>query len=248
MIALGRLFTIKCPPMNSKTLVIIPTYNEIENIESLIGAIHARLPGASILVVDDNSPDGTGGLVERLSEKDERVRLLRRPGKLGLGTAYIAGFKYALEHGFEYIFEMDADFSHDPAYLPDFLEAAREADLVIGSRYVEGGGVENWPLFRKIISMGGSLYSRIILSLPYRDLTGGFKCFRRKVLETLPLDEVRSEGYSFQIEMTYRASKKGFKIREIPIVFKDREGGKSKMSWTIFFEAFYRVWQIRFMV
>ncbi|MGK7344812.1 MAG: polyprenol monophosphomannose synthase [Candidatus Nitrospinota bacterium M3_3B_026] len=234
--------------MNSQTLVIIPTYNEIENIERLIGAIHDRLPEASVLVVDDNSPDGTGGLVERLSEKDERVRLLRRPGKLGLGTAYIAGFKHALEHGFEYIFEMDADFSHDPAYLPDFLEAAREADLVIGSRYVEGGGVENWPFFRKIISMGGSLYSRIILSLPYRDLTGGFKCFRRRILESLPLDEVRSEGYSFQIEMTYRASKKGFKIKEIPIVFKDREGGKSKMSWTIFFEAFYRVWQIRFMI
>lgn len=234
--------------MNSKTLIIIPTYNEIENIENLVSAIYGQVPEASILVVDDNSPDGTAALVEKLQKNDPRIHLIKRPGKMGLGTAYIAGFKYALERDFEYIFEMDADFSHDPVYLPRFLEAAKDFDLVLGSRYVPGGGVENWPWRRKMISIGGSLYSRMILGVPYKDLTGGFKCFRRGTLEALPLDEVHSEGYSFQIEMTYRAHKKGFTIREIPIIFKDRKGGKSKMSWAIFFEAFYRVWQIRFTV
>ena len=229
-------------------MIIIPTYNEIDNIESLLAAIHRQVPGANVLVVDDNSPDGTGDLVQRLMESDPRLHLLRRSGKLGLGTAYIAGFKYALERDFEYIFEMDADFSHDPAYLPDFLEAVKEADVVLGSRYVDGGGVENWPFIRKLISVGGSLYSRAILSVPYKDLTGGFKCFRRSALEALPLDEVHSEGYSFQIEMTYRVHRKGLKIVEIPIIFRDRKGGASKMSWGIFFEAFYRVWQIRLTV
>lgn len=231
--------------MDSQSLIIIPTYNEITNIEKLIGQIHGYLPKASILVVDDNSPDGTGDAVERLKSNDSRIDLIRRPGKLGLGTAYIAGFKYALEKEYKYIFEMDGDFSHNPLYLPDFLNAIGESDLVIGSRYIPGGGVENWSVFRKMLSIGGSLYSRVILSLPYSDLTGGFKCFRRETLEAIPLDEVFSEGYSFQIEMTYRVSKKGMRIKEIPIVFHEREGGKSKMSNKIFVEAIFRVWQIR---
>ncbi len=234
--------------MNSKTLIIIPTYNEIENIEKLISAIREKVPGVSILVVDDNSPDGTGNLVKKLTADNSRIHLLSRVSKLGLGTAYIAGFKYALERDFEYIFEMDADFSHDPCYLPDFLDAIRGADLILGSRYVPGGGVENWPFYRKIISMGGSVYSRVLLSVPYRDLTGGFKCFKRSTLEAIALEEIHSEGYSFQIEMTYRVHKKGLKIKEIPIVFKDRLGGKSKMSWKIFFEAIIRVWHIRWTI
>lgn len=231
--------------MNSKSLIIIPTYNEIENIEPLILKIHSVLPEVSILVIDDNSRDGTAEKVEKIKSADSRVNLIRRPGKLGLGTAYITGFKYAIEKGYDFIFEMDGDFSHDPAYLPEFLEAAKEADLVIGSRYVPGGGVVNWSFFRKLISIGGSIYSRIILSMPYKDLTGGFKCFRRETLIAIPLDDVFSEGYSFQIEMTYRVHRKGMRIKEIPIIFKERAGGKSKMSKTIFIEAIFRVWQIR---
>lgn len=248
MTGLIAFFILQCQPMNSKTLIIIPTYNEIENIKKLISAIREKVSGVSILVVDDNSPDGTGALVEKLKADDPGIHLLSRAGKLGLGTAYIAGFKYALEHDFEYIFEMDADFSHDPCYLPDFLDAIKGADLVLGSRYVPGGGVENWPFYRKMISIGGSLYSRTLLSVPYRDLTGGFKCFKRSTLEAIALDDVHSEGYSFQIEMTYRVHKKGLKIKEIPIVFKDRLEGKSKMSWTIFFEAIIRVWHIRWTI
>ncbi len=234
--------------MNSKSLVIIPTYNEVENIERLIGLIGSHLPDTSILVVDDNSPDGTGAVVERLMHSNSRLHLLKRSGKLGLGTAYISGFRYALEKDFDYIFEMDADFSHNPEYLPRFLEAIEDADLVIGSRYVDGGGVENWSFLRKMISMGGSFYARTILSVPIRDLTGGFKCFRRETLEAIDLDSVYSEGYSFQIEMTYRAYKKNLRIREIPIVFTERAGGKSKMSRRIFLEAVVRVWQILFSV
>jgi dolichol-phosphate mannosyltransferase len=230
------------------TLIIVPTYDEIDNIESLIGRIHAVLPDAHVLVVDDKSPDGTADAVARMGDIDDRVKLMRRPGKLGLGTAYLAGFAYALERGYERVFEMDADFSHDPKYLPAFLAAAEDADLVIGSRYVAGGGVENWPLYRRLVSLGGSLYSRLILGVPIRDLTGGFKCFRRQTLVDLPLDEVKSEGYSFQIEMNYRVYKQGKTIREIPIVFADRVGGVSKMSWAIFLEAIIRVWQIRFTV
>ncbi|HEB71965.1 MAG TPA: polyprenol monophosphomannose synthase [Nitrospirae bacterium] len=231
--------------MNSKSLVIIPTYNEIENIEPLIHKVHGVLPETSILVIDDNSQDGTTEMVEKIKSSDSRVDLIRRPGKLGLGTAYIAGFKYAIEKGYDFIFEMDGDFSHDPAYLPAFLTAAKEADLVIGSRYIPGGGVVNWSFFRKLISIGGSIYSRLILAMPYKDLTGGFKCFRREALMAIPLDDVFSEGYSFQIEMTYRVHKKGMRIREIPIIFKERVGGKSKMSKKIFIEAIFRVWQIK---
>ncbi|MBI5816337.1 MAG: polyprenol monophosphomannose synthase [Nitrospinae bacterium] len=233
--------------MDQKVLIIIPTYNEAENVEKLAGAIHSHVPSARILVVDDNSPDGTAVIVEKMKELDpEKMDILRRPGKMGLGSAYIAGFKYALARDFDVVFEMDADFSHNPAYLPKFLEEIKRADLVLGSRYVEGGGVENWPLLRKMISIGGSVYSRTILNIPIHDVTGGFKCFRRRTLEAIDLDAVRSEGYSFQIELTYRVHKKGLKIKEIPIVFTDRVGGKSKMSWKIFLEAIFRVWQIRF--
>lgn len=231
--------------MGFKTLIIVPTYNEAENIFQLLDAVHAQVPGVDILVVDDNSPDGTAVMVEERMKGDPRLSLMKRAGKLGLGSAYIAGFRQALARGYEVVFEMDADFSHNPAYLPRFLEAIKEADLVIGSRYVEGGGVENWTFSRKLISLGGSMYARFILGVPYRDLTGGFKCFRRETLSAIDLDGVHSEGYSFQIEITYRVHQKGLRIREIPIVFSDRVGGKSKMSWKIFLEAIFRVWQMR---
>lgn len=239
---------LKCHAMEYETLIIIPTYNELDNIVRLISRIHQTVPAAHVLVIDDNSPDGTGDAVEPLTKSDQRVFLLRRAGKLGLGTAYLTGFRYALERGYRYIFEMDADFSHDPGHLPAFLEAIRGADLVLGSRYVPGGGVENWPLWRQMVSLGGSLYSRVILGLPYHDLTGGFKCFRRETLEALGLDSIYSEGYSFQIEMTYRASRKGFRIVEIPIVFRERAEGVSKMSRKIFLEAVLRVWQMRLTI
>ena len=228
------------------TLVIIPTYNEAGNILRIIARIHEVAPDFSILVVDDNSKDGTAEAVQGLMNTDKRVDMKQRPGKLGLGTAYLAGFRWALERNFDYVFEMDADFSHNPAHIPQFMEAIKAADLVLGSRYVPGGGVVNWPIHRKFISLGGSLYSRIILGLPYRDLTGGFKLFRRRTLENIGLDQVFSEGYSFQIELTYRAHKKGLKIVETPIIFEERQEGASKMSRKIFLEAVIRVWQLRF--
>lgn len=243
-----------------RVLIIIPTYNERDNIGLLIGQIHDALPIADVLIVDDNSPDGTGKLVDEMALKDPRLRVLHRTGKLGLGTAYLTGFKYALEAGYDYIFEMDADFSHDPCYLPALLDAARGsdaeggADLVIGSRRVYGGGTENWGLGRQIISAGGSLYARLILGfgqkphplgLPVNDLTSGFKCFRRSVLESLDLDGIHSEGYSFQIEITYRALCNGFHVAEVPIVFVDRRAGQSKMSFRIFLEAMGMVWRLR---
>ena len=207
-------------------LIIIPTYNEKENLGPLLEAIYEIRPDIHVLVVDDNSPDGTGQLVAEWAEAPQyegRLFLLRRAGKLGLGTAYIAGFRWALARSYRRILEMDADFSHNPRYLPDLLAAAEEADLVLGSRYVPGGGVKNWGFWRRFLSRGGSLYARVLLGLPYQDLTGGFKCFRREVLETLDLGAIRSNGYSFQIELTYRAHCKGFKIKEVPIVFEDRE-------------------------
>lgn len=228
-------------------LIIIPTYNESDNIEKLLDLISRTDPAAHVLIVDDNSPDRTYEIVERLMQTSYpgRLFLLKRAGKLGLGTAYIAGFKWALARDYDYIFEMDADFSHDPKYLPAFLAAIEKNDLVLGSRYVPGGGVKNWGLLRKFISRGGSLYARTILGLSLRDLTGGFKCFRRQVLETIDLDSVKSNGYSFQIEMTYRARCQGFRICETPIVFEDRTAGKSKMSRKIFLEAVLMVWKLR---
>ncbi|MCA9522161.1 MAG: polyprenol monophosphomannose synthase [Myxococcales bacterium] len=227
------------------TLIITPTYNESENIKRLVSDVHGFVPECHILIVDDNSPDGTGDIADALSAEDSRIHVLHRAGKLGLGTAYIAGFKYALEKGYETVQEMDADFSHQPKYLPDFQREIEHHDLVLGSRYVPGGGTENWGLIRQFISRGGNFYARAILGLGFRDLTGGFKCFRRHVLEAIDLDSIRSEGYAFQIECTYRAHKKGFSIKEIPIVFPDRTLGKSKMSKKIVAEAMLGVWRFR---
>lgn len=209
--------------------------------------INEILPhGVDVLVVDDASPDGTGQLADELKANHSgRVDVLHRPGKLGLGPAYVAGFRHALSGPYEFILEMDCDFSHDPAYLPAFLERIQTADLVLGSRYIDGGGTVNWNAMRRFISRGGSLYSRLLLGLPYRDLTGGFKCFRRQVLEEIGLDKVRSNGYAFQVELTYRAHKRGFRIVELPIKFYERRVGSSKMSRAIVLEAMLRVWQFR---
>ncbi|HEY3079260.1 MAG TPA: polyprenol monophosphomannose synthase [Chloroflexota bacterium] len=228
-------------------LVVVPTYNERDNLEPLVGAILEQGADFSLLVVDDNSPDGTGELAENLRPGwPGRIDVLHRPGKLGLGTAYIAGFKWALARGYDYVLEMDADFSHEPSVLPRLLAAGRDSDLALGSRYVPGGGTPDWSLSRRIISRGGSLYARTILGLPVRDLTGGFKCFPRRTLEALDLDAVRSEGYAFQIELTYRVFQLGGRIREIPITFPDRRVGQSKMSGRIVREAMLAVWRMRF--
>ncbi len=231
----------------SEALIIVPTYNERDNLQTLCDQVLTALPSADLLIVDDNSPDGTGQLADDMAAQNPRVSVLHRSGKLGLGTAYIAGFRYALSKGYEFIFEMDADFSHDPVYLPALLGAAKDgAGVVIGSRRVPGGGTENWGFSRQLISSGGSLYARTILGLSVRDLTSGFKCFRREVLAAIDLDAVRSNGYSFQIEMTYRAVRKGFSVAEVPIVFVDRRAGQSKMSSKIFAEAMGMVWRLRF--
>jgi len=231
----------------NEALIIIPTYNERENLKSLCDQVLTALPSADLLIVDDNSPDGTGQLADQMAAENQRINVLHRSGKLGLGTAYIAGFRYALSKGYEFVFEMDADFSHDPVYLPALLGAAKDgAGVVIGSRRVPGGGTENWGLSRQLISAGGSLYARTILGLDVRDLTSGFKCFRREVLAAIDLDAVRSNGYSFQIEMTYRAVRKGFSVTEVPIIFIDRRAGQSKMSSKIFAEAMGMVWRLRF--
>lgn len=227
--------------------LVLPTYNEAENLEAFLAAVLPKLPAdARVLVVDDSSPDGTGKLADRLAAEDERVRVLHRTEKEGLGPAYIAGFREALAQGAGLILEMDADFSHDPAYLPRLLEAAQRADLVIGSRYVDGGGVSDWSALRRGISRGGSAYARLVLGVGVRDLTGGFKCFRREVLETIDLDAVDARGYAFQIEVTYRALQAGFKVAEVPIVFRDRQAGSSKMDGSIVLEAIWRVPQMRF--
>lgn len=219
-------------------LVIIPTYNEHGVLEAIVRAALAALPDAHVLVVDDNSPDGTGELADELAAGDQRICVLHRPGKLGLGAAYIAGFRHALARDYAAVFEMDADFSHDPAALPD-LRAAVDAgaDLAVGSRYVAGGGTANWGIMRRLISRGGNLYARTILGVDVEDLTSGFKCFRREVLETVDLDAIASGGYAFQIEMTYRALQRGFRVVEVPIDFADRRQGESKMSWAIFAEG-----------
>jgi len=229
-----------------KTLIIIPTYNELENLPSLLKEIFSYAPTADILIVDDHSPDGTGELAERMRAEDARVHVLHRSGKLGLGTAYIAGFKYALANGYDAAFEMDADFSHDPRYLPDFLKKIEEADLVIGSRYIPGGSTPNWSLLRRFISGGGNIFARTVLKLKVRDCTAGYRCYRRAVLESVEFETIRSQGYGFQVEMAYRVEKQGFKIVEIPIVFMDRRVGKSKMSHAIFVEGFINVIRARF--
>ncbi|MFO0622449.1 MAG: polyprenol monophosphomannose synthase [Polyangia bacterium] len=232
----------------NEALIIIPTYNERDNLKTLCDQVLTALPSADLLIVDDNSPDGTGQLADEMAAKNPRIQVLHRSGKLGLGTAYIAGFRFALSKGYEFIFEMDADFSHDPVYLPALLGAAKDgAGVVIGSRRVPGGGTENWGLGRQLISSGGSLYARTILGLDVRDLTSGFKCFRREVLAAIDLDAVRSNGYSFQIEMTYRAIRRGFSVAEVPIIFIDRRAGQSKMSSKIFAEAMGMVWRLRFV-
>lgn len=228
-------------------LVIIPTYNERENILAIIKHILSLPHGLDVLVVDDNSPDGTGDLVEGLRQQEPRLHLLRRPGKMGLGSAYVAGFRYALENDAEYVFEMDADFSHDPEALPEFLENIKEADLVLGSRYLEGVTVVNWPLSRLILSYGANLYTRVITGLPVRDATGGFKCFRRRALQAVDLDRVTSDGYAFQIEMTFKIWRLGLRIKEIPITFVDRRAGSSKMNRRIIWEAVWLVWRLRLM-
>lgn len=230
-----------------KSLVIIPTYNERDNITNMINALLSLgIENLHILIVDDNSPDGTGDLVDAMTRLHEQVHLLQREGKLGLGTAYVAGFKYALQHGYDRILEMDADFSHDPKDVPRLLEASQKFDLTIGSRYVEGVNVVNWPLNRLLLSMGASYYTRIITGLPVHDCTAGFVCYRREVLQAIDLDKVQSDGYSFQIEMKFKAWKKKFKLGEVPIVFVDRRFGQSKMNKRIVHEAYKMVWKLKF--
>ena len=235
------------PPQADAVWVILPTYNEVENLERIVAAILEHLPESrQILIVDDNSPDGTGELADRLAASDDDVSVLHRQRKEGLGPAYLAGFRIALDAGADRIIEMDADFSHDPAYLPLLIEATEAADLAIGSRYVPGGGVTEWGAMRRFISRGGSAYARIALGLQVRDLTGGFKCFRRNVLEAIDLSTIEARGYAFQVETTYRAIKAGFTVAEVPIVFKDRADGTSKMSKAIVAEAIWRVPAMRF--
>ncbi|HEY4895173.1 MAG TPA: polyprenol monophosphomannose synthase [Solirubrobacteraceae bacterium] len=238
--------------MSGEPWLILPTYNEAENVKAIVTAAGEVLAGVAreghrILVVDDGSPDGTGRLADELAAEHEWVEVLHRTEKNGIGPAYLAGFRHALEHGAGYVMEMDSDFSHDPADLARLLQAAYDgADLVLGSRYVPGGGVSDWGLLRRFISQGGSTYARWVLGLGIKDLTGGFKCFRREVLEAIHFDSVRSQGYAFQVELTYRAVQSGFRVVEVPIVFRDRQLGQSKMSWRIAVEAMWLVPRLRF--
>lgn len=232
-----------------RVLIIVATYNERENIGPLIHDIFKYAPAVNLLVIDDNSPDKTSEVVTNLqSQYGDKIYLLQRPGKMGLGTAYVDGFNWGLSRKYDVIVHMDADFSHNPKYIPEFLEQMKTYDLVLGSRYVKGGGVVNWGLSRKIISRGGSLYSRNILGMPIRDLTGGFKCFRANVLEAIDINNLKSTGYSFQVETTYKTFLKGFKIKELPIIFEDRRVGQSKMSSNIFIEALWMVIKLRFTI
>ncbi len=234
--------------MDPKTLIIIPTYNEKENLERIVQAIFQVVPFVHILVVDDNSPDGTGNIADRIASENDQLFVLHRSEKQGLGAAYIAGFDYALENNYDRILEMDADFSHDPKYLPEMIKASDHADLVIGSRYVTGGGTKNWSLGRRILSRGGGIYARMILQLQIQDLTAGFVCYRKEALQNIELEDVSSEGYVFQIEMKYRVFLKNMRIREIPIIFPDREEGVSKMNSKIAREAIFQVWKLRWRV
>jgi dolichol-phosphate mannosyltransferase len=226
-----------------KAIIAIPTYNERENIVNLVRDIQQFAPSVDLLIIDDNSPDGTGAIADDMAARDNTIHVLHRAGKLGLGTAYIAGFHYAIEQGYDFVFEMDADFSHNPSYLPQFLALAENADVVIGSRYVEGGGTPNWSRLRKFISGGGNIFARAVLGIPVHDCTAGYRCYRTAALNTLNLDAIRAQGYAFQVEMTYNFWKSGFRIRELPIIFEDRRVGKSKMSRKIFVEAF--LWVLR---
>jgi dolichol-phosphate mannosyltransferase len=230
----------------TRSLVIIPTYNEAENLPRLIPEILKQGVGIEVLIVDDNSPDGTAGLVKEMMATDARIHLIERPVKNGLGTAYVAGFKFAIEHRYDLIFEMDADFSHSPHEIPQFIRKIEEGnDLVLGSRYIKGVRVLNWPMRRLLLSYSANVYTQIITGLPIHDATGGFKCFRRSVLEAINLDKVKSNGYAFQIEMSFKAWKKGFKLTEIPIIFLDRRSGVSKMSRKIVYEAMFMLWTLR---
>ena len=228
------------------SMVIVPTYNERENIEAIVRAVLELPVDLHVTIVDDDSPDGTGRIAAEMARRDERLHVIHREGKLGLGTAYIEGFRYALAQGAKLILQMDADFSHDPGVIPSLLQAAKDSDVVVGSRYVSGGGTRNWGLLRRLTSRGGSLYARTILNIAIRDLTGGFNCWRREVLETLRLDDVSSVGFGFMIEMKYRAVRQGFRLTEIPIIFVDRRVGQSKMSGGIAGEALLKVWELRF--
>jgi dolichol-phosphate mannosyltransferase len=231
--------------MAEKTLIIIPTFNELENISRIVPELLSLYENLDVLVVDDNSPDGTGNHVENLTKQNTRIKILKREKKLGLGTAYIAGFKYALQNGYDYVFEMDADYSHDPKEVINLLNAAKTYDLVLGSRYIRGVNVINWPMRRLLLSYFANKYTRFITGLPVQDATGGFKCFNRKVLESINLDRVKSNGYAFQIEVTFKAWKKGFRVGEVPIIFFDRAKGSSKMSKKIVREAVFMVWKLR---
>jgi dolichol-phosphate mannosyltransferase len=231
-----------------RALVVIPTYNEAENVRPITKAVREAVPQVDVLVVDDNSPDGTGKLADEIAAADPQVFVLHRPGKEGLGRAYLDAFRWGLARGYEQLLEFDADFSHNPKYLPGMLAALERSDVAVGSRYVAGGGTENWGVLRKIISSGGSFYSRLVLGVKVRDLTAGFIGWNRRVLEAVGLDRVRSAGFAFQVEMKYRALRKGFRIEEVPILFVDRQAGTSKMTGRIFFEAIGRVWQVRAQV
>lgn len=235
--------------MQNPTLVIIPTYNEAHNIPKIVESVMGLEEPADVLVVDDGSPDGTGDIVEELQDRyDGRLHLIRRAGKLGLGTAYVRGFRFALEHGYTFICEMDADFSHNPEDLPKLVHEVKndQTDVAIGSRYANGISIVNWPLSRLILSYGANLYARLITGLPISDTTAGFKCIHRKVLETISVERIRSNGYAFQIELHFRAWKAGFRISEVSIIFREREEGVSKMSRTIVWEAIWRVWTLKF--
>jgi dolichol-phosphate mannosyltransferase len=228
-----------------KILIVIPTYNEKENIQALVPMIKKELPRADILVVDDNSPDRTGVMVKTLARANKNVKLIERKAKMGLGTAYVEGFKYALKNKYDLIFEMDADFSHDPKYLKQFVEETQSNDLVIGSRYLNGTSVVNWPIRRLMLSKFANFYAHVITGMPFKDLTSGFKCYKREVLEAVDLNGIHPDGYAFQIEMHYKAWKKGFRIKEIPIIFLDRHAGSSKMSRRVISEAALIVWKLK---
>ena len=230
---------------SANALILVPTYNELDNVERLAKEIHRLTPDIHILFIDDGSPDGTADLVKQMMNINDNIHILERPGKMGLGSAYVSGFKFALENGYEYIFQMDADFSHDPKELINFLKSMSDNDLILGSRYIKGVNVINWPLSRLLLSYFANVYTRLITGLPICDATGGFKCFRRSVLESIDLDKIKSNGYAFQIEMTFKVWSKGFRVKEIPIIFIDRVYGESKLSKKIMWEAIFMVWKLR---